>query len=418
MVWWPRTGVRYYDGIMTRYPEEFIKRIPKTDLHVHLDGSLREQTLIDIAKAEGVELPSYTPEGLNELVFKDSYANLDEYLRGFGLTNKVLQRAEHLERVSYELAMDNFAEGVRHLEVRFAPQLHMSKELDFSQVMHAVDRGLKTARDEINDRMPESEPEFDYGIIVIAMRFFAPNFSEYYRDFSAIHRYSSQREIIQMASSELARATVQLRDESDVQVVAFDLAGSEYGNPAGDHQEAFDYVHKHFLKKTVHAGEAYGPESIFQAITKLHADRIGHGMRLFSPDHIRDESIEDKEAYIRRLANYIAENRTTIEVCIASNLQTAPDLNSPKDHSLGRMLDEKLSVSFCTDNRLVSHTTVTDEIRLAVDNFDISPAQLKNIIIYGFKRSFSYRPYGPKREYVREVINYYERLEQEFGIEG
>lgn len=403
---------------MTAYPDEFIAKIPKTDLHVHLDGSLREQTLIDIAKAEGVELPSYTPEGLNELVFKPSYANLDEYLRGFGLTNKVLQRAEYLDQVAYELAIDNFAEGVRHLEVRFAPQLHMSDDLDFASVMHAVDGGLRRARQEINAGLADQEPEFDYGIIVIAMRFFAPNFSQYYRALCQLHQYSSRREIIQMASSELARATVELRNESDVQVVAFDLAGSEYGNPAAEHKEAFAYVHKHFLKKTVHAGEAYGPESIFQAITKLHADRIGHGMRLFSPEHILDETIQDKDAYIRSLANYIADHRTTIEVCLTSNLQTAPDLSSVTDHSFGRMLDTNMSVSFCTDNRLVSHTSVTDEIRLAVNNFDISPKQLRNIIIYGFKRSFSYKPYQQKREYVRKVINYYEGLEREFGLRG
>ena len=401
---------------MTHYPEEFVKRIPKTDLHVHLDGSLRERTLIDIAKEEKIDLPSYTVEGLNEIVFKPSYANLDEYLRGFGLTNKVMQRVEHLDQIAYELAIDNFAEGVRHLEVRFAPQLHMSDELSFSQVMHAVDAGLRRARTEINEAIPADEPEFDYGIIVIAMRFFAPNFSRYYRSLSAVHSYSDSTEIIQMASSELARATVKLRNESDVQVVAFDLAGSEYGYPAGDHEEAFDYAHKHFLKKTVHAGEAYGPESIFQAITKLHADRIGHGMRLFDPSHIRDETITDHDRYIRRLVNYIADNRTTIEVCLTSNLQTAPDLTTVTDHSLGKMLENKLSVSFCTDNRLVSHTTVTDEINLAVNNFHITPAQLRNIIIYGFKRSFSYKRYPEKRDYVRTVINYYEKLEREFDL--
>ncbi len=309
-----------------------------------------------------------------------------------------------------------FAEGVRHLEVRFAPQLHMSEDLSFSQVMHAVDAGLRQARSEINRTLPDEEPEFDYGIIVIAMRFFASNFSRYYRALSTVHSYSDQSEIIQLASSELARATVALRDESDVQVVAFDLAGSEYGYPAGDHAEAFDYVHKHFLKKTVHAGEAYGPESIFQAITKLHADRIGHGMRLFNPDHIRDETISDRRKYIRQLVNYIADHRTTIEVCLTSNLQTAPDIQSVKEHSLGKMLENKLSVSFCTDNRLVSHTTVTDEINLAIRNFDITPTQLRNIIIYGFKRSFSYKPYPEKREYVRKVINYYEHLEGQYGV--
>jgi adenosine deaminase len=282
--------------------------------------------------------------------------------------------------------------------------------------MHGVDGGLRRAKKEINAGLADHEPEFDYGIIVIAMRFFAPNFSDYYRALSELHHYSSRREIIQMASSELARATVELRDESDVQVVAFDLAGSEYGNPAAEHQEAFDYVHKHFLKKTVHAGEAYGPESIFQAITKLHADRIGHGMRLFNPDHILDETIQDKDAYVRRLANYIADNRTTIEVCLTSNLQTAPDLTSVTDHSFGRMLDTHMSVTFCTDNRLVSHTSVTDEIRLAVNNFDIPPEKLRSIIVYGFKRSFSFKPYPQKREYVRKVIDYYEGLERDFGL--
>lgn len=401
---------------MTQYPDEFIARIPKTDLHVHLDGSLRLPTLIDIAKEEKIELPSYTPEGLNEIVFKSEYANLDEYLRGFGLTTKVMQRIEYIEQVSYELAIDNFAEGVRHLEVRFAPQLHMSDELSFLQVMQAVDDGLKRARGEINATIPEEEPEFDYGIIVIAMRFFAPNFSRFYRAFSEVHRYSSSDEIIQLASSELARATVRLRNETDIQVVAFDLAGSEYGYPAGDHREAFDYVHRHFLNKTVHAGEAYGPESIFQAITVLHADRLGHGLRLFDPDHIRDAAITDKDRYIDQLVNYIAENRTTIEVCITSNMQTSPDIKTVANHSLGKMLDNKISVSLCTDNRLVSHTTVTKEIELAIDNFPITPNQLKDITIYGFKRSFSYKPYQEKRKHVRKVINYYEKLEKEFGI--
>ena len=403
---------------MTQYPEGFVKKLPKTDLHVHLDGSLREQTLIDIAKEEKVDLPSYTPIGLNEIVFKPAYTNLDEYLRGFSLTNKVLQRTEYLDQVAYELAMDNFAEGVRYLEVRFAPQLHMSDTLSFSQVMHAVDAGLRRARAVINAGIAPDEPEFDYGIIVIAMRFFAPNFSRYYRTLSAVHSYSASDEIIRMASCELARATIRLRDEGDVQVVAFDLAGSEHGYPAGDHEEAFDYVHKHFLKKTVHAGEAYGAESIFQAITKLHADRLGHGMRLFDPAHIRDDSIIDKERYIGQLVNYIADHRTTIEVCLTSNLQTAPDLKNVTDHSLGKMLENKLSISFCTDNRLVSHTTVTDEIELAVRNFDITPEQLRNIIVYGFKRSFSYKRYPEKREYVRRVINYYERLEREYGVES
>jgi adenosine deaminase len=223
--------------------------------------------------------------------------------------------------------------------------------------------------------------------------------------------------VIRAASLQLAKAAVKLASDSGIQIVGFDLAGSEYGYPASAHEESYDYVHRHFLKKTVHAGEAYGPESIFQAITKLHADRIGHGLHLFDKAMIFSEDAGDKETYIENLVNYIAENRTTIEVCLTSNLQTSPEITDVKEHSLKKMLDHKLSVTFCTDNRLVSHTTVSREYRLALDNFDIDPSQLKDIVIYGFKRSFSYKPYKEKRAYVRKAINYYEKLERKFGIE-
>ena len=401
---------------MSQFPDAFIREIPKTDLHVHLDGSLRLDTLIELARERSIELPSFTEDGLRQLVFKDSYENLDEYLSGFAWTNTVLQDREALYRVAYELADDNFAEGVRYLEVRFAPQLHMSYTLSFEDVMHAVDGGLRTAREEINAGLSEGEPRFEYGIIVCAMRYFNGNFSQYYRRLSQIHTYSSEREIIPMASMELAKAAVKLKEETDVQVVAIDLAGSEHGNPASEHQEAFGYAHKNFLKKTVHAGEAYGPESIFQAITKLHADRLGHGLRLFDAEMIRSPDITNTRRYVDELANFIADNRTTIEVCLTSNLQTSPDIGSPANHSLGEMLKRNMSLTFCTDNRLISWTTVTEEIQSALTHFDISPKQLKNIIVYGFKRSFFYRPYPEKRKYVREVINHYERLEEKHGI--
>lgn len=399
------------------FSDEFIRRIPKTDVHVHLDGSLRLSTLIDLAKKRGVQLPAFTEEGLRTTVFKDHYENLDEYLKGFAWTTQVLQDAEALERVAYELAFDNYNEGVLYLEVRFAPQLHINDDLSFDTVMKAVDRGLRKAREEINGSLPAGMPRFEYGIIVCAMRYFNEHFSSYYRRLTALLSYSSKRELFTMASLELARATVQLRRESDVQVVAFDLAGSEHGYPAAPHQAAFSHVHRNFLKKTVHAGEAYGPESIFQAITKLHADRIGHGLRLFDEELIGSEEITDKTRYIDELANFIADKRVTIEVCLTSNMQTSPDLKDIKNHSLSKMLERNMSLTFCTDNRLVSNTTVSDEIRLAIDNFRITPKQLKNFIIYGFKRSFYYRPYAEKRRYVRQIIDYYEQIEQEHGID-
>lgn len=401
---------------MTRYPPAFIRAIPKTDLHVHLDGSLRLATLIELARERRVALPSQTEEGMNELVFKPSYRDLEEYLKGFAWTLKVMQDVESLERTAYELALDNWAEGVRYLEVRFAPQLHMSKDLAFAAVMTAVDRGLRRARAEANRGLPDDEPPFDYGIIVCAMRFFTGGFSRYYADLCRTLSFSDPREIIRTASLELARAAVRLRDETDVQIVGFDLAGSEYGYPADEHLEVYEYVHRNFLRKTVHAGEAYGPESIFQAIAKLHADRIGHGLHLFDEDLIRSEAVRDRKAYIRNLVNYIAENRTTIEVCLTSNLQTSPKLTRIADHSLKKMLDHRLSVTLCTDNRLVSHTTVTRELELALTSFDIPPDQLKDIIIYGYKRSFCHLPYPEKRKYVRRVIEYYERREREHGI--
>jgi len=401
---------------MHTYDNAFITAIPKTDLHVHLDGSLRLGTLIELAKECQVPLPSFTEEGMNTLVFKKTYGDLNEYLQGFYWTGRVLQTPEALERVAYELGLDNFAEGVRYLEVRFAPQLHMSQDRPFEVVMTAVDRGLRKAREQINATVPEDEPPFEYGIIVCAMRFFTPEFSEYYRDLYRLLSYSSAEEVIRAASLQLAKAAVKLASETDIQIVAFDLAGSEYGYPASAHEESYDYVHKHFLKKTVHAGEAYGPESIFQAITKLHADRIGHGLHLFDEGRIYSEDVGDKHRYIENLVDYIAENRTTVEVCLTSNLQTSPDIRDISSHSLKHMLDRRLSVSLCTDNRLVSHTSVTNEYRLALDHFDISPSQLKDLVVYGFKRSFFYRPYVEKRKYVRQIIDFYEKIERQYGI--
>lgn len=402
---------------MSWYSPEFLREIPKTDLHVHLDGSLRLETLIELARDQGVELPSYTPQGLLDQVFKPHYENLNEYLAGFAYTTAVMQTPDALERVAYELAMDNAAEGVRYVEVRFAPQLHMGDALDFDQVMEAVDRGLKRARSEINAALVPGQPEFEFGIIVCAMRYFNQHFSQYYQDFVRAHRYSSEKEIIRFASQELAKASIRLRQSSEIQLVGFDLAGSEYGYPASAHEESYDIAHSSFLKKTVHAGEAYGPESIFQAITSLHADRIGHGLHLFDAGAITNPDIQNPQGYVNQLINYIADNRTTLEVCLTSNLQTVPAIRGDlKNHSLGKMLENRLSVTLCTDNRLVSHTTLTQELQLALDHFAIDPKMLKNIIIYGFKRSFFYRPYSQKRDWVRSVITYYDTIAEKHGI--
>jgi adenosine deaminase len=401
--------------------EKLLRALPKSDLHVHLDGSLRLGSLIEMAEERGVVLPSSTAEGLRELVFKERYDSLVEYLEGFRYTTAVLRDAEGLERAAYELMCDNIAEGVRYIEVRFAPQLHMGESLDMRDVCLAVNRGLKRATDEHNRSGPVQnglEPPFRYGMIVCAMRMFTEEMSPYFQQIHRVHRESPRDYVGGLASLELARAAVRIRDEYGLPIVGFDLAGQENGYPAIDHIEAYRYAHEHFMKKTVHAGEAYGPESIFQAITALHADRIGHGYHLFSPWLIEPTRVSDRGTYVRELAEYIADRRITIEVCITSNLQTNPNIRLPGNHVMHEMLNRRLSVTLCTDNRLVSNTTMTNELKLATDTFHLDAEMLKDIIIYGFKRSFFPGSYLDKRTYVRQVIDYYETVARGFTEEA
>ena len=403
--------------------EEFIRSLPKTDLHVHLDGSIRLESLIELAKDYSVDLPSYSVDGLRELVFKDRYESLGDYLKGFGYIVSVMQSEVALERVAYEFALDNFSEGVRYFEVRFAPQLHVHQHMNTVMVIKAVNRGLLRAKTEFN-RNPTiasgHEPPFEYGIIVCAMRMFNEKFSEYFNNLLSAHRYTPAKQVFGMASLELVRAAINARDEHGLPVVGFDLAGEEAGYPAEDHQLAFDFAHKNFLKKTVHAGEAYGPESIFQAITDLYADRIGHGTYLLDPKSITDPEIADPAQYVEQLSQYIADRRITLEVCLTSNLQTNPHMNTLADHSFQELRKHRLSTTICTDNRTVSNTTMTRELMLAVKHLNLDLNDLKSIIIYGFKRSFMPTTYLEKRAYVRQMIDFYDAQERAFfeGVIG
>jgi len=390
--------------------------LPKTDLHVHLDGSLRLSTLIELAQKQGLELPSYTPEGLEELVFKPTYASLGEYLQGFAYTCGVLQDKESLARVAYELAWDNILEGVRYIEVRFAPHLHMRPGFGCQDVLDAVNEGLSRAQKEYaaSPAVQENgEPEFRYGMIVCALRKFGSEFSPWYSNLFEALSESPLPTIYGAASLELARGAVRARDERGIPVVGFDLAGEEKGFPAEDHMAAFQFAKEHFLNRTVHAGEAYGPESIFQAITAAHADRIGHGYHLFSDELITSPKVKNKKGYCDALVQYVADRRITIEVCITSNLQTNPQIGSVKNHAFKQMLNQRLSATLCTDNRLMSRTSVTNEIHLAVNAFDMNEALVRNTIIYGFKRSFFPGTYLEKRAYVRGIIDYYDRVVSE-----
>ncbi len=398
---------------------EFIRSIPKTDLHLHLDGSLRLPTLIELAQKENVEIPSYTEEGLKKRVFKEKYRNLEEYLRGFVFTCAVLRNPENIERVSFELAEDNLAEGVRYIEVRLAPQLLVQEGMSAADVLGAMAKGLQTAQKRHNSSSKVKEGldlPFQFGIIVCAMRAFNTHMGPYFKNLLGVLSHAPAKEVVSTASLELVREAIRLRDELGLPVVGFDLAGEEAGYPAADHVEAFQHAHQHFLGKTVHAGEAYGPESIFQAIGDCHADRIGHGTFLFAQDKVQDPAISDPKKFVQSLAEYVASRRVTVEVCLTSNLQTTPEISRPKAHPLAKMFEHNLSVSICTDNRLVSNTSVSQELELVIENFSVSERQLRNLIIAGFKGSFFPGSYNEKRTYVRQAIDQYDRLRSEFGL--
>lgn len=398
---------------------EFITKIPKSDLHVHLDGSVRVPTIIELSKAANLALPSYTEVGMNELVFKDQYANLFEYLAGFGHILPIMQTPENIERISYEFAQDNINEGVCYVEVKLAPHLHINENQDIDTILLSVNKGLNRAKIEYNQR-PEVKsgelPEFNYGIVVCAMRFFTKEFSKFFAEFIESHKDINPQTISAIASYELIKACVKTRDKHNLPIVAFDLVGSEAGNPPQYHKEAYHFAQQNFMHTVAHAGEAAGPESIFYAITELHPERIGHGTSLFAKNQITDPQISDqnKEAYIARLVQYIAERRITIEVCLTSNLQTLPHIKEIKNHPFAKMLDANLSTAICTDNRTFSKTNVTKELMLAIQNFNLSNDALKNLIAYSFKRSFYPESYTKKRNYIKQVISRYDLLAQQY----
>jgi len=389
---------------------------------------------------------------MREKVFKDSYKDLPEYLTGFKHTCDVMRTGGALERIAYELGVDCFKEGTRYIEVRFAPQLHIdptckragagaggqgkaevktttngNPQIDkeneqltnCTSAIFWVNRGLKRAMDEWNAKEEVSsgeEPPYRYGIICCALRMVAGALSPYYCSLCTLHHYEPMRKKVSYASRALAASAVYARDHMNLPVVGIDIAGAEKGFPAEWNMDAFNFAKKNFMDKTVHAGEGYGPESIFQAITDLHATRIGHGFHLFSWDLARDQSDklqtdEDAKRFVEGLIEYMSDKRITIEVCLTSNLQTMPELKgNVKNHVFRSMVDRQLSLTICTDNRLVSNTTIPKEYRLAIDNFSLTLKQLRDITMAGFKRSFFPGPYKKKREYVRANIDFFDKM--------
>lgn len=391
------------------FSSELIASLPKSDLHCHLDGSMRVATLIDLAKEQGVQLPSYDVDALNELVFKKEYGSLSEYLCGFGYTCAVLRSFDAIERAAFEMVEDVLNDGLRYLEVRFAPQLLVDSGVDCVQTFISVNKGITRAAGEFNrsDAVKNGEDiPFEYGIICCAMRNFCKGMGGYFDTLLDVLSGSAKKDVIITASNQAVRSALRARDVHGVPVVAFDLAGEEAGYPAGHHFSAYDEAHRNFMRKTVHAGEAYGPESIYEAITLCNAERIGHGTFIFSPEQVKDPEIQDKVAYADAIADYVATRRITLEVCPTSNLQTIPELEGDISlHPVKKMIDYGLSVAICTDNMLVSHTTLSRELSLVVDACGLDEVALKRLVLAGFKGSFYYGSYADKRKFVKRAAD-------------
>jgi len=332
--------------------KEDIRKFPKTDLHLHLDGSLRLSTILDLAKKDNVDLGVETEEELAKAIHMgENCSSLEEYLEAFSITLAVLQTEESLYRAAYELAEDVAKENVRYMEVRYAPILHREKKLNLTQIIEAVLHGLK-------------DGERDFGVksgVIL----------------SGIRNISSEY------SLRLAELAVAYKNFG---VVGFDLAGAEANYPAKNHQEAFKLIRFNNINSTCHAGEAYGPESIHQALHIIGAHRIGHGTRL------REDG---------NLLNYVNDHRIPLEVCIKSNVQTGA-VKDIKTHPVRFYYDFGLRVTANTDNRLITDTTVTDELYLLHTIFKFSVDEIRDIIINGFKSSFM--PYRQKQELLANVL--------------
>lgn len=335
---------------------EFVKSLPKAELHCHLDGSMRVETIMDIAKRENVKLPSNDLKQLKKILEVGMECkSLEEYLRPFDITAEVLQSEYALTRATYELAEDAAAENVRYIEIRFAPLWHI-RTLSLTQVIEAVLKGARKGENDFNIKI---------GIIICGIRHTTPE-----------------------DTMKVAELAVAYKNRG---VVGFDLAGAEKDFPAKDHKEAFYLIINNNINTTVHAGEAYGTESIDQALHYVSANRIGHGTRLR----------EDGD-----LLNYVNDHRIPLEMCITSNVQTKA-VQSVEDHPLKFYFDLGLRVTLNTDNRLISNANLTDEYMLAIEKLGFTAREIQYLIVNGFKSAFL--PLHDKIIMIKEITKELEK---------
>ena len=339
-----------------------LQSLPKVLLHEHLDGVLRPQTIIELAKSiDYDQLPTQNPEELAHWFHQGAnQGSLPKYLEGFAHTIAVMQTEEALERVAYEQAEDLSRDGVVYFETRFAPLFHTRKGLTHQQVVSAVLKGLQRGRKDFG---------ISSGLIICAMR----NMD---------------------VSLEMAELAVDFRQRG---VVGFDLAGEEGGYPPKKHVDAFHYIQRQNFNITVHAGEGFGQESIWQAIQYCGAHRIGHGTRL-----VDDIAVSDgKVVKLGDLAQYVLDKRIPLEICLLSNVHVGA-ARSLAEHPFRLFYQEKFRVTLNTDNRLMSNTSMTREFEAARDTFGLTMDDFERITINAMKSAFL--PYDRRCEFIYSVI--------------
>jgi adenosine deaminase len=323
---------------VTEISRDLLRLLPKAELHCHLDGSVRPQTLLDLAAERGVVLPGHSAAQLHEYMIVRDAANLEDYLARFSVTLSVMQDAVALERIARELVVDAAHEGVRYIEIRYSPVLNTQEGLSLDEAVEAPLRGIAAGT-------------FETGtvgrLIICALRHLDPS-----------------------VSSELARLAVAYKHHG---VVGFDLAGGELGHPASRHVESFTYARAHDLAVTVHAGEGDGADSVREAVHLCGANRIGHATRLF----------EDQP-----LSQYVNDRRIALEICLTSNVQTRV-VQSYETHPLRSYYQHGQMVVLNTDNRLMSGVTLTDEYAHAASSLGFTFRELAQVARNGFESAFA-----------------------------
>ncbi len=348
-----------------RIPAAVLAALPKTDLHCHLDGSLRLDTFRELGAAAGLEMPADEAEVRSRYFPDDRELSQQEFLRYFDFTLAAMQTAGNLRRVARELVEDAAAVGCWYLEVRFCPLLHREGGLECDAVVEAVAAGLREGEQGTGIRT---------GMIITGLRTISPDLS-----------------------LEMARLAVRWKRRG---VVAFDLAGTEEAYPAKRHHEAFYHVMNNNLDVTIHAGEGFGPESIHQALHRCGANRIGHGTRLQ----------EDPD-----LLAYVNDHRIPLEICLTSNVQTGviPELAL---HPFRHYHDLGVRVTLNTDNTLFARTSILREVELAVRTFDLTLLETENLILNGFKSAFL--PARDKASLISRALERFAAIRDEHGLDG